>query len=384
MRREVMNKAVVLLIAVGISIVFLTMVRQFLMAVFMAAIFAALAQSIYQRLKQWWGGRESLASLATLLLFVIIVMIPLGLLLGIVTAQAIKVGQSITPWVQDQINNPSRWVAYLENLPFYDTVAPYRDTILEKVGALVGTITKYLIDNLSSAAKGTVNFLFMIFIFLYTMFFFLIDVDRLLHKIMYYLPLEEDDEQRIVERFTSVTRATLKGTAIIGALQGGLAGLAFKVVGIEGAAFWGTIMVVLSIIPGIGTGLVWGPAAVILILGGNYLGGVGLLIFCGLVVGSVDNFLRPRLVGKDTQMHELFILFGTLGGIMLFGILGFIVGPIIAALFVTVWEIYGVVFKDILPAVTPLEHWQSLKDTRTDPSVPLGHKKEGDRIDGEN
>jgi len=372
MNQGTVKKAVVLLLAAAISLIFFGMVQPFLMAIFMAAIFAALTRPVYQRISGWWGGRHALASLATLILFIIVVLIPLGFLLGIVTAQALKVGQSATPWIQEQIANPSRWTAYFEELPYYEHIAPYRDTIFEKIGALVGGITRYLIDNLSSAAKGTVNFLFMIFIFLYTMFFFLIDGDKLLRKIMYYLPLEDEDEQRIVERFTSVTRATLKGTAIIGVLQGSLAGLALKFVGIEGAAFWGTIMTVLSILPGIGTGLVWGPAGVILILSGDYVQGVGLIIFCGLVVGSVDNFLRPRLVGKDTQMHELFILFGTLGGIMLFGILGFIIGPIIAALFVTVWDIYGVVFQDVLPKVKSLPLKSAAVREEQTPDAPEG------------
>ncbi len=110
-------------------------------------------------------------------------------------------------------------------------------------------------------------------------------------------------------------------------------------------------MGVLSIIPGIGTGLVWIPAVVILVALGHYAKGIGLALFCGLVVGSIDNLVRPSLVGKDTQMHDLFILFGTLGGIALFGVVGIIIGPIIAALFVTMWDIYGAVFSDILPAV---------------------------------
>ena len=186
---------------------------------------------------------------------------------------------------------------------------------------------------------------------LYTMFFFLMDGDKLLHKILYYLPLHDQDERRMLDKFTSVTRATLKGTAVIGLLQGTLAGMAFWVVGIPSSVFWGTIMAVLSIIPGIGTALVWVPAVIILAAGGNYLKAVGLCLFCALVVGSIDNLLRPVLVGKDTQMHELMIFFGTLGGIIMFGIMGMIIGPIVAALFVTIWEIYGVAFKDILPQV---------------------------------
>jgi predicted PurR-regulated permease PerM len=130
-----------------------------------------------------------------------------------------------------------------------------------------------------------------------------------------------------------------------------VAGLAFWVVGIQTAVFWGTIMTVLSIIPGIGTALVWGPAAIILAAGGHFSKAIGLGVFCAIVVGSLDNFLRPILVGKDTQMHELMIFFGTLGGIIMFGVMGIIIGPIVVALFVTVWDIYGVAFRDILPQV---------------------------------
>jgi predicted PurR-regulated permease PerM len=202
---------------------------------------------------------------------------------------------------------------------------------------------------------GAVNLLFMAFAMLYTMFFFLMDGDKLLHKILYYLPLKDEDEQRMLDKFTSVTRATLKGTAVIGILQGGLAGIAFWVVGIPSAVFWGTIMAVLSIIPGIGTTLVWGPAVIILAAGGNFFKAGGLGIFCALVVGSIDNLLRPILVGKDTQMHELMIFFSTLGGIIMFGVMGMIIGPIVAALFITIWEIYGVAFKDFLPLVAGVQ-----------------------------
>ena len=127
--------------------------------------------------------------------------------------------------------------------------------------------------------------------------------------------------------------------------------IAFAVAGIDNAVFWGTVMAVLSIIPSIGSALVWGPASVILIVEGNVGAGIGLLVFCALIVGSLDNLLRPMLVGKDTRMHELMIFFGTLGGIMMFGIAGIFIGPLIASLFVTVWELYGIAFADFLPEV---------------------------------
>jgi predicted PurR-regulated permease PerM len=294
--------------------------------------------------------------------------------MGIVTAQAIKVGQTVTPWVQEQIAQPGEFHELLNSLPFYDKLAPYSETIWRKAGELIGTISHFLISSLSAATMGAVNLLFMVFVMLYTMFFFLMDGDKLVHKILYYLPLQDQDEQRILERFTSVTRATLKGTAVIGILQGCLAGIAFWVVDIPSAVFWGTIMAVLSIIPGIGTALIWGPAVIILAAGGDYLKAGGLGIFCALVIGSIDNLLRPILVGKDTQMHELMIFFGTLGGIIMFGIIGMIIGPIVAALFITIWEIYGVAFNDILPQVRSIQSAPQSKEAPK-PADPKGNPK---------
>lgn len=355
MNRDSLNKSVLLLLAIFISAVFLSMIRSFLMAIFLAGIFSALTRPLYNRFEGWYGGRRALASLSTLLLVVIVVIVPLGALMGIVTAQAIKVGQSVTPWVQEQIAQPSEFHELLSSLPYYDKLVPYSNTIWQKAGELIGTISRFLINNLSTATMGAVNILFMAFAMLYTMFFFLMDGDKLLNKILYYLPLKNQDEQRMLSKFTSVTRATLKGTAVIGILQGGLAGGAFWAVGIPSAVFWATMMAVLSIIPGIGSALVWGPAVIILAAGGNYWKAGGLGLFCAIVVGSIDNLLRPILVGKDTQMHELMIFFGTLGGIIMFGIMGMFIGPIIAALFITIWEIYGVAFKDILPQVQDVQ-----------------------------
>jgi len=351
MNKEAINKWVLLLLVFFISALFLSMIRQFLMAIFLAGIFSALSYPLYRRFEKWFKDRRSLASLATLFLIVVVVILPLGGLLGIVTGQAIKVGETATPWVAKQLSQPDAISDALKSLPFYDKIEPYRNLILTKAGELVGYISGFLINRLRSVTLGTVNFIFMLFIMLYTMFFFFMDGPKLIDKILYYLPLKDHDERLMLNKFTSVTRATLKGTAVIGILQGGLAGAAFAVVGIDSAVFWGTIMAVLSFIPGIGTALVWGPAVIILAATGHPTKAIGLGVFCAAVVGSIDNLLRPALVGRDTQMHELMILFGTLGGIIMFGVVGIIIGPIIAALFVTVWEIYGVAFQDVLPSV---------------------------------
>ena len=351
MNKEAINKWVLLLLVLFISALFLSMIRQFLMAIFLAGIFSALSYPLYRRFERWFGGRRSLASIATLVLIVFVIIIPLGALMGIVTAEAIKVGEAVTPWVAQRLSQPDEITEALKSLPFYDRIEPYRNLILTKAGQLVGHISGFLINRLRSVTLGTVNFIFMLFIMLYTMFFFFMDGDKLINKILYYLPLEDQDERRMLNKFTSVTRATLKGTAVIGILQGTLAGIAFAVAGIDSAVFWGTIMAVLSFIPGIGTALVWGPAVIILAATGHLAKAIGLGVFCAAVVGSIDNLLRPILVGRDTQMHELMILFGTLGGIIMFGVVGIIIGPIIAALFVTIWDIYGLAFQDVLPPV---------------------------------
>jgi len=145
-----------------------------------------------------------------------------------------------------------------------------------------------------------------------------------------------------------VATAVLKGSLVIGILQGGLAGAAFWVVGIPGWAFWTTVMIVLSIIPAIGSALIWIPAAIFLYSSGPIAPAILFTLWCILVVGTVDNFLRPRLVGKDTKMPDILVLISTLGGIFLFGAIGFILGPIIAALFLSVWFIYGDMFADSL------------------------------------
>ncbi len=362
MNTTTVSKMVLLLMVLAISAIFLTMTKAFLMAVLLAGIAASLAQPIFNFMTRILGGRKPAGSIATLLIIVLLILIPLGSLVGVVTAEAIKVGNSITPWVQDKLNNPDQINVWLQQQKFYSKVQPYENDILVKAGEMVGFLSQFLINSLSTATAGTVQFFFMLSIMLYSMYFFLIDGSALLNRILYYLPLKDEDERRLISKFSSVTRATLKGTAVIGVLQGGLAGLALAVVGVPSAIFWGTIMVVLSIIPGIGTGLVWVPAAIILIAGGSLAKGIGLALFCGLVVGSIDNFLRPRLVGKDTQMPDLLIFLGTMGGIIMFGILGFIIGPIIAALFVTIWEIYGMVFRDILPPPAhPLPEFETEK-----------------------
>lgn len=348
MERSSFNKVLILIIVLLVSVIFVSMIRNFLMVILLAGIFSSMAQPLFRVFVRLYGGRRSAASFTALVVILLIFLLPLAGLLGIVAGQAVKISQSVTPWINGWIQAPSALRELVGRLPFSEYLFQYQSVIIQKAGEMVGTLGTMLFNNISSITVTTLYSIFLFFVFLYTMFFFLKDGQALLDKAMYYLPLPEDAEKRLLDRFTSVTRATIKGTLLIGAIQGSLAGFAFWVVGIDSAVFWATVMTLLSVIPTIGAAGVWLPAVIILAVSGEYLKALGLLAFCALLVGSVDNVLRPWIVGRDIQLHELLIFFGTLGGISMFGLLGFIVGPIIAALFVTIWQIYAENFKDFL------------------------------------
>jgi predicted PurR-regulated permease PerM len=387
MSRESFQRTFLLVLVVAISLIFFTMIRNFFITLLLAGIFSGLLHPFYERLLTPFRERRALASLCTILVFVLAVVIPVLAILGIVVGQAVNISRTAAPWIEQQIRQPDRLYEWLRNLPGFDFIAPYRDQILSRLAAIAGDVGNYFVRGLSAATTGTVAFFFQFFIFLYALFFFLMDGDSILRKILYYLPLSSKDEDRLVDRFSSVTRATIKGTLVVGIVQGGMAGVGLAVAGIGGAVFWGTVMVILSIIPGIGTALVWAPAVIYLIAVGKVLPGILLAVYCALVVGSVDNLLRPRLVGKDIKMSDLMVLLGTLGGLMLFGLVGFILGPVIVALFVTIWDIYGRAFDFALaePAASgrrqrPAPHKKST-DSRGGSPPRRGASKPRDRSD---
>jgi len=349
MQQSFVNRAVLIIVLGVISLLFYQVVKPFLLSIFIAALFTALFMPLYRWFFVRIGNRPALASTLTLLTVLVFVFVPLFMVFGTVLSQALDVAQTARPWVQQQLAEPGLITSRLEALPFYDHILPYREQALDWLAKLTGSVSKFAIDTVQAATVGTLSALLSLVIILYTMFFFLMDGDRLLYYLLYYLPLNDEDEKKLLKRFTSVTRATLKGTAVIGILQGALAGLALHFAGIPSALFWAVVMMFLSVVPGIGTALVWGPAVIYLIASGDYLVATLLAVYCIVVVGSIDNVLRPKLVGNDTQLHELMIFFSTLGGILSFGFMGFVIGPIIAALFVTIWELYGAEFRDWLP-----------------------------------
>ena len=177
----------------------------------------------------------------------------------------------------------------------------------------------------------------------YTLFYFIRDGEKFLRKIMYLCPLGDNHEVMFYNKFTSTARATLKGSLVIGIVQGLIGGLLFYFVGIKGALIWGLVMMALSIL--IGCYLVWVPAGIIMLLLGNLWQGIAILAVGVLIISTIDNIIRPWLVGKDTQMHPLLVFLSTLGGILVFGLTGFIIGPVITSLLMAFWEMYEHYYK---------------------------------------
>lgn len=347
------RRAFLLLLVAGISILFLVMTRHFLLAVLLAGVFAGLTYSLYTWILRRSGGRGALSSVVTLLLLLLGVALPLAGFLTLVVAEAGKMGGAAQEWFSENQDIIERGRELAGRIPWADQVLPTTEELTGYIEDATGRIGSIAWGAASAATRGTAAFFLQSFIFLYALFFFYLRGPEIRDRMLGYIPLSTEEKARLLERFTSVARATLRGSLLIGVIQGTVAGLAFWVAGIPGAAFWGTVMVVFSILPAIGSAIVWVPAVAYLFLAGEVVTALLLLVWCAVVVGSIDNLLRPLLIGKDAKMSDLMILLSTLGGIALFGAVGFVVGPIVAALFVSVWQIYGEVFSRWLPEGGP-------------------------------
>jgi predicted PurR-regulated permease PerM len=362
--------ASVLLLVAAVSGLFLAVVWPLLRPLLLAALLAGLFRPLYRWITRLLGGRASLGAAITLLVLFILAIGPISGFLGIVVQQALRISDQAIPWLQQHFGAASSFNAHdwlVQRFPALADYVPSQEQLLENVGAAAKSAGGFLVTVMSRMTATTAAFVLNLFVTLYAMFFFFRDGPKILERIFYYLPLSHENEELMLARFTSITRATIKGTVIIGIIQGALAGIAFWVAGIDGAAFWGTIMALLSILPGIGAALVWVPAVIILFFNGEYLTATLLMAWCAALVGTIDNILRPALVGKDAKMSDLLIMIGTIGGLFLFGPIGFIVGPIVCGLFLTIWEIYGATFRDVLP---PVKSLRSETETKVEKRAP--------------
>lgn len=331
-----------ILIVVGATVFFVF--QPFLTAIVAAAILAVLFKPTYEFFRRDFRAHRWLSSLATCLVVALIIVTPIFFVLSLAITEAnslyqtMSEGRSLQTVVEETVGKLST-APYVGNL--FSTEAFNSDRILTDLKRL----GQNALGLLEAAYQSVTHFVFWIFVMFFTLYYFLIDGKSAMQYFMRLSPLRNEHEKLLTEKFVSISRATLKGTLVVGVIQGLLGGLAFWIVGIPSPAIWGLFMILLSIIPLVGSAIVWLPAGLILLLLGQVWQGVFLLLVGFGVISVIDNILRPKLVGKDTQMHPLMVFFATLGGISLFGLPGFIIGPIIVSLFLALWEIYAIEFK---------------------------------------
>lgn len=315
--------------------------QPFLYPIFWAAVIAIIFHPLYK-----WGYRvfhsQGLSLTLTLLSVVVVILLPLTIITGLVVKESVDVYQSISAeQVRTVIDNATNWLATTPAAPYVEQA---KQQWPQYVSNTFRQISDNLFNSIKSVTQNSLRFVFMLFVMFYSLYYFLKDGKRMLSRLMHLSPLGDDYETMLYERFTSTTRATLKGTLIIGVIQGMFSGLLFFITGIQGAFVWGVIMTVIAIIPAIGTPIVLIPAGVVMLLTGNVWQGIVILAGAG-IVSFVDNLLRPPLVGRDIQMHPLIVFFATLGGILMFGVSGFVIGPVLAALFLAVVSMYDHYYK---------------------------------------
>jgi predicted PurR-regulated permease PerM len=338
-----------LVVLVAITAAFFYMVRSFLIPVLLAAVFTALFYPMYVRLLKISKQRAGLSAFACCVVLLLGLLVPVYVLADLLSQEAVafyeSAGQKLREIVAQgdagllgDIKN-SVWVKRL-GLDQVDWQAELQN--------FAKTASTMLFEFLNKTSASTFDLVANLFVTLFTMYYFFKEGEGLIARLKFLTPLDDAYEDALIQRFASVSKATLKGTLVIAIVQGVLGGLTLWLFGIGSPLLWGMVMVVLSIIPMVGAWLVLYPIALVQILIGHAWVGLAIFLIGALIIGNVDNLLRPKLVGRDAGMHDLMIFFSTLGGISVFGMMGFVLGPVLAALFLTILDIYAVEFKSHL------------------------------------
>lgn len=328
-----------LIVILGIGMLYL--ITPFLYPIFWAAVIAVMFYPIYTWLRTH-SRMPKVSSLITILIVTAVLFLPLTFVVLMLVSESIDLYQHASQGnFFETLNSTKNYLEQTPLAPLVDQIQSQWTVYASNAGQYVG---KFLFDNVSNLTQNSLRFVFMFFIMLYSLYYFFTDGPRMLKRLMHLSPLGDKYEELLYERFTSTTRATLKSTLIIGGIQGLIGGLLFWITGIPSAFVWGVMMVVVAVIPAIGPAIILLPAGIIVLALGQFWPAIVLLVG-SVVISAIDNLLRPPLVGKDTQMHPLVVLFSTLGGIILFGVSGFVIGPIIAALFLSIISIYDYYYK---------------------------------------
>ncbi|BFM22017.1 AI-2E family transporter [Gilvimarinus japonicus] len=324
-----------------VSIAFLCILQPFFGPVFWACALAIIFYPAQTRFLSGLKHRPNIRSLITLLFCLIIVIIPVIFLVTSVIAQAAALYQQIDSGELD----PGKKIEQ-----FQGSFPIVKDT-LERFGVNFNDLKKQAVDFAMNSGKFIAQYTFNIgqnafkfvigfCLMLYLTFFLLRDGSNLLELMIRALPMGDTRERLLFAKFAEVTRATVKGNLVVAIVQGALGGFIFWALGIPAALLWAVVMAFLSLLPAVGAAIIWAPVAAYLLAVGSYVDGIILIAFGAGVIGLVDNLLRPILVGRDTKLPDYLVLLSTLGGMALFGINGFVIGPLIAALFIAFWGIF--------------------------------------------
>jgi len=337
------ERRVLLLLVSIVSLALGWILLPFFGTILWSAIIAVLFAPLHRWLLVRLGQRRTASALLTLLVVLVIVILPVALLTASLAREAVLLYEALQSgdlnpqfYFQGVFNALPLWLsALLDRFGLADFAA-----LQQRLAAGLMQASQFIAMHTLSIGQNTFNLVANVFITLYLAYFMIRDGERLVRAVRNAIPLAPQHKHELFEKFTTVIRATVKGTLIIALIQGVLGGFAFWFLDVSSALLWGVLMGFLSLLPVIGAGLVWVPVAIFLIVSGEIWQGIALIAYGVLVIGLVDNLLRPILVGKDTHMPDYIVLITTLGGIAVFGIHGFVIGPAIAAMFIAVWQIY--------------------------------------------
>ncbi len=329
---------------VAVTAAFIWLLLPYYGAILWAVILAILFNPLQRWLERMTGGRRSAAAGLSVLACICIVVIPAALVMTSLAQEATGLYLRLST----RELNPGAVLAQVENaLPEFARRA--LDALdfgnISEVEARLTTFflqaSQTIATHALSIGQNTAWFLISLGIMLYLLFFLFRDGETLAAHIRRASPLDDRQTAHLLGKFTSVVKATVKGNVIIALIQGSIGGVTFWALGIQAALLWTVLMAILSLLPAVGSALIWGPAAVYLLILGDYFR-AGVLLAVGIfVISTVDNFLRPPLVGRGTMLPDYAVLISTVGGLSLVGMNGFVIGPLIAALFVAVWSLFA-------------------------------------------
>ena len=333
-----------ILLLIAVTIGFGYVLSEYSVAIFWGIALAILFAPMHRRMLARMPNSPTLAAFATLVLTLVVVILPLVLITislvkeTTVIYERVSSGNiSIGVYLQQILDGMPGWMKpWLEKLHLGSMVE-----LQDKITDVTMQASKLAATKAVGLGQNTLGFVIGFGVMLYLMFFLMRDGKTLVQRIWEATPLQPEHKRELAAKFTTVIRATVKGNLAVAAAQGALGGFIFWILGIQGAVLWAVVMAFLSLLPAVGASLVWGPVAIYFMATGSATKGIILATYGIVVIGLVDNMLRPLLVGKDTKMPDYVVLISTLGGMSIFGLTGFVLGPAIAALFMATWEIFA-------------------------------------------